>query len=73
MRLKRATQAGFTLLELGVAITAIAVLAVLLLNRLHIYQEMAEKAAMESTLRLIKTGLQIRLAELIITNRQGEA
>jgi general secretion pathway protein G len=28
---------------------------------------------MESTVRVIKTGLQIRLAELIIDNRQGEA
>ena len=51
----------------------ISVLAAVLLNRLAYYQEMAEKAAMESTVRVIKTGLQIRLAELIIGNRQGEA
>jgi len=64
---------GFTLFELVVAIAIICALAAVLLNRLAHYQETAEKVAMESMLRLIKTGLQIRLAELIITNRQGEA
>lgn len=64
---------GFTLFELAVAIVIISILAWVLLTRLAFYQEMAEKAAMESTVRVIKTGLQIRLAELIIGNRQGEA
>ncbi|HXF66692.1 MAG TPA: type II secretion system protein [Burkholderiales bacterium] len=64
---------GFTLLELAAAIVLIGALAAVLLNRLAFYQEMAEKAAMEATLRTIKTGLQIRLAELILTNRQAEA
>ena len=66
-------QNGFTLVELGVCISIIAVLAAVLLDRLAFYKEMAEKAAMESTVRIIKTGLQIRLAELIITNRQAQA
>jgi len=64
---------GFTLFELAVAVVIISILAWVLLTRLAFYQEMAEKAAMESTVRVIKTGLQIRLAELIIGNRQGEA
>lgn len=64
---------GFTLVELAVAFTLIGVLATVLLGRLGYYQEMAEKAKMESELRTIKTGLQIRLAELIVTNRQAEA
>jgi type II secretory pathway pseudopilin PulG len=64
---------GFTLLELAVIIVVFSALATLLLNRLHRYQELVEKAAMESTVSVIKTGLQIRLAELIITNRQAEA
>ena len=34
---------------------------------------LAEKAAMETAVRTIKTGLQVRLAELIVTNRQAEA
>lgn len=64
---------GFTLLELMTAIVIISVLSAVLLDRLAFYQEMAEKAAMESTTRLIRTGLQIHLAELIIANRQSEA
>jgi general secretion pathway protein G len=64
---------GYTLFELVVAFVLVSTLAAVLLSRLVYYQEMAEKAAMESTVRVIKTGLQIRLAELIIGNRQGEA
>jgi general secretion pathway protein G len=64
---------GFSLLELVVCIIIVSVLAAALLNRLAYYQELAEKAAMESMLRVIKTGLQIRLAELIVTNRQSQA
>ncbi|MBI3044748.1 MAG: prepilin-type N-terminal cleavage/methylation domain-containing protein [Betaproteobacteria bacterium] len=67
------SERGFTLLELALAIALIGVLATVLLQRLGYYQELAEKAAMDATVRLIKTGLQIRLAELIITNRQAEA
>lgn len=66
-------EGGFTLVELGVCISVIAILAAVLLHRFVFYKEMAEKAAMESTVRIIKTGLQIRLAELIITNRQAQA
>ena len=66
-------EGGFSAFELAVSIIIISVLAAVLLNRLGYYQEMAEKAAMESTLSTIKTGLQIRLAELIVTNRQAEA
>jgi prepilin-type N-terminal cleavage/methylation domain-containing protein len=64
---------GFTLVELAVAVAVIAVAVALLLNRLAYHQEMAEKAAMESVVRTVKTGLQLRLAELIATHRQGQA
>lgn len=73
MRLADRKPHGFTLFELAVCVLVIGVLATVLLNRLGFYQEMAEKAAMESTARVLKTGLQIRLAELIIANRQSEA
>jgi len=72
-RHKVSRERGFSAFELAVSIIIISVLAAVLLNRLSYYQEMVEKAAMESTLRTIKTGLQIRLAELIVTNRQAEA
>lgn len=64
---------GFVLLELVVALLIISVLIAVLLDRFRFYQEKAEQATMEYTLQAIKTGLQIRLAELIITRRQQEA
>lgn len=69
----RARQSGFTLFELVVVIAIFGVLWTVLLERLHRYQELAERAAMEATLRLVKTGLQVRLAELIATRREAEA
>jgi type II secretory pathway pseudopilin PulG len=70
---RRRKCAGFSQIELAVVIIVFSVLTGSLLERLHHYEALAEKAAFESTLRLVKTGLQIRLAELIITNREGEA
>lgn len=69
----RLRERGFTLLELVVVILIFAVIATVLLERLAYYREALERAAMESTLRGIKTGLQVRLAELIIANREAEA
>jgi prepilin-type N-terminal cleavage/methylation domain-containing protein len=65
--------AGFTLIELIVVASVIGLLAAVALQRLTVYQELAERAAMEATLRNVQTGLQVRLAELIIANRQAEA
>ncbi len=64
---------GFTLIELIVVVIIVSVLAGAALQRYSVYQELAERAAMEATLRMVKTGLQIRLAELIIANRQAQA
>ena len=71
--MRGAGRRGFTVFELTVVIVVFGVLVTALLARLHYYPELAEKAKMESELRTIKTGLQIKLAELIITNRQAEA
>jgi len=73
MRQAAGSPRGFTLLELVVCLLVFSALVTVLLERLAYYQELAEKAAMESTARVVKTGLQIRLAQLIITNRQAEA
>lgn len=71
MRAARAR--GYTLFELLIVIATFGLLAGVLLERLAYYQEAVERISMESTLRLVKTGLQIRLAELIITHREREA
>ena len=61
---------GHSLLELIIAVAIIGVLAGIAMDRVLFYQERAEKAAMESTLALVKMSLQMRLAELIVANRQ---
>lgn len=66
-------ESGSSLFEFTVVLIVISTLATVLLNRLDYYKEMLEKAAMESTLRNIKTGLQVQLAELIVTNHQAQA
>lgn len=72
-RQPQSRQQGFSLLELVVAAVVLSVLLAVLLERLAFYQEMAERARFESTLQTYKTGLQIRLAELILERREGEA
>lgn len=64
---------GFSLLELAVVAAVLSVLLAVLLNRLAFYQEVAERARFEYELRMYKTALQIRLAELILERREGEA
>lgn len=64
---------GFTLIELVVVICIVSVLATVAADRILYFQERAEKAAMDATLAAVKMGLQIRLAELIIANRQMAA
>lgn len=66
-------QKGFSLLELAVVAVVLAVVLAVLLNRLAFYQEAAERARFEAELRIYKTALQIRLAELILERREGEA
>ncbi len=64
---------GFSLLEFAVVAVALAVLMAVLLGRLAFYQEAAEHARFEATLRIYKTAVQIRLAELMLERREGEA
>jgi prepilin-type N-terminal cleavage/methylation domain-containing protein len=62
---------GFTLMELVVALAIVGVLLTALLDRLSYYQELAEKASMDYVRASVKTGLQLRMAELIATNREA--
>ena len=62
-------QTGYVLLRLGLAAIILAILAVILLERLHYYQEAAEKLQMETVLRSLDTALKLRMAELAIANK----
>ena len=65
-------QAGFTLLELAVVVSIIAILAGALLNRIGLYQEKAEIAAMQSVVGVIRSALNMKLAQLVATGRNAE-
>jgi prepilin-type N-terminal cleavage/methylation domain-containing protein len=64
---------GFSMLEFVLVVFVIGVLATVAINRFLFYQERTEKIAMESTLALVKMGLQLRLAEMMMGNRQSQA
>ena len=65
-------QAGFTLFELIVVICIVATMAGILLNRLRVYEEAAEKAAMQQTAAAIKSALQMRVAAYLINGRDAD-
>jgi prepilin-type N-terminal cleavage/methylation domain-containing protein len=63
---------GFTLLELIVVISIVAILAGSLLSRIPFYQEQAEKAAMEQTVGALQTALVIRYGALMTRGAANE-
>lgn len=66
------SQAGFTLFELIVVVCIVAVMAGILLNRLRVYEEAAEKALMQQTAAAIKSALRMRAAAYLIGGRDAE-
>ncbi|KIF82273.1 hypothetical protein TSA66_18020 [Noviherbaspirillum autotrophicum] len=65
----RRHQHGFSLLELVVAISLIAILAAALLERLRFYQEAAEKANVEYTISALKSALRVQMAAMMVEGR----
>ena len=65
-------QAGFTLFELIVVVCIVSVMAFILLDRLQVYKEGAEKAVMQQTAAAIKSALQLRVASYMIHGREDE-
>jgi len=61
----KSRSAGFTLFELIIVIILVGMFAGVLLGRFQMYQEAAEKAAMEQTAGAIRSALNIQLAALI--------
>lgn len=66
------TVRGFTLIELIVVICLVAILGATALDRLFWYQGQAEKASMEYTATMIKSGLWISTANLMMANRNAD-
>lgn len=65
-------QSGFTLFELVVVVIIGGILAAIFLNRAAYYQEAAEKSAMDITVMYMRSGLRLRVAELVMGDRMGE-
>jgi len=63
---------GFTLIELIVTVSIVAILATTALDRLFWYQGQAEKANMDYTANMIKSGLWMSAASLMMANRGSE-
>ncbi len=63
---------GFTLIELMVVISMVAVLASVLLDRVWFYQEQAEKAAMEQVAGALQSALILQYGRLLNNGREAE-
>lgn len=60
---------GFSLLELGVAITMICVFAGVLLQRLLFYEAYSERVYFDLTVRQMQSALRMRVAQLMISKQ----
>ncbi len=62
---------GFTLIELMVVISIVAIVGAVLLDRLQIYQEQAEKAAMRQMAGTLQSALNLQFAERLVRQRES--
>jgi prepilin-type N-terminal cleavage/methylation domain-containing protein len=69
---KNARHAGFTLIELAVVISIVALAAGLLLERMLFYREQAEKVAMEQIVGVLRSALHLQVASLLAKNGMNE-
>jgi type II secretory pathway pseudopilin PulG len=63
---------GFSILELVVSLTLVAVLVGVFLDRALYYGELAEKSAMEQVAQDLRSSVNLRVAELALNNRFKE-
>jgi general secretion pathway protein G len=66
------TQRGFSLLELIIVISIVAVLAGMFLNKVPLNQELAEKAAMEQMAGAFQTALVMRYGSMLANGAATE-
>lgn len=62
---------GASRFEIMVVAVLISIVAALLLERLTRFQEYAEKAVMEATIANLRSGLRVRIAEMMIGGRMA--
>ena len=60
---------GFTLVELLVVVSLVAIFASMLFSRVWFYQEMAEKAAMQQVVSALQTGLILQYGHRMASNQ----
>jgi general secretion pathway protein G len=65
-------QTGFTLFELAVVVSVIAVLVAVLLSRLVAVQQEAERVAVQQTVLALRAGLRMKVLELYASDRQNQ-
>jgi type II secretory pathway pseudopilin PulG len=70
---RRIRAGGYSLLELVIVVTLVGVAALVLIDRLTVFQEYGEKAAMELAVRNMRSGLRYRVADLMNRDRMREA
>jgi type II secretory pathway pseudopilin PulG len=63
---------GFSILELVVSLTLVAVLVGVFLDRALYYRERAEKSAMEQVAQDLRSSVNLQVAELALNNRFKE-
>jgi len=63
---------GFSLIELVIALTLVAVLGGVLLERTIYYREVAEKANMQQVAADLRSSVNLRVGELMLVNRLTE-
>jgi general secretion pathway protein G len=65
-------QRGFSLFELAVVVSIIGILAATLLSRMVMYQEQAERVAMETVVGTLRSALSMRAGQLVAQGRSQE-
>lgn len=65
-------QRGFSLLELAVVVSIVGILAGMLLSRVNLYQEEAEKVARENMLGTLRSALAMRAGQLVVQGRSDQ-
>jgi prepilin-type N-terminal cleavage/methylation domain-containing protein len=65
-------QRGFSLFELAVTVAIIGVLAGVLLSRVRLYQEEAERVAMDNVVGVLRSALSMKFGQLVSQGKQAD-